>query len=52
MIYGTQPNKALQLPSANSISLHRRCGSFRSPAALAVWRRDVVMYHRSQRARS
>jgi hypothetical protein len=38
----TLPNKALQLPSASIVSLHRRTGSLRSPAALAVWRRNVV----------
>ena len=49
--FGPLPNKALQLPSAVTVSKQRRIGSLRSPAALAAWRRDIVVYH-SRSARS
>ena len=45
-------NKALQLTSASRVSWYRRSGSLRSPAALAVWLRNSVVYPRGQRARS
>jgi mannose-6-phosphate isomerase-like protein (cupin superfamily) len=47
---GSAAQQGAQLTSASRVVQYRRWGSLRSPAALAAWRRDSVVYHRGQRA--